>query len=185
VPTVIAETGIPYNMGQKSAYQDGDFSAQISAMDDTLQALEANAVSFTLWNYTADNTNQHGDLWNEEDFSIFCRDQDSGTGDIHDGGRALQAVLRPYVHKTPGKLLRMFFNINTKVFTCSFDWDADIQAPVEIFVPAFQYPHGFEVIDSQGDWYFNPQSQMLVYSPTGNEGRHYITIAPRIAESLV
>lgn len=184
VPTVIAETGIPYNMGEKSAYQDGNFSAQISAMDDTLQALEANAVNFTLWNYTADNTNQHGDQWNEEDFSIFCRDQDSGSGDIHDGGRALQAVLRPYVYKTPGKLLRMSFNIGTKVFTCSFDWDAEIRAPVELFVPEFQYPHGFELINSHGDWFFHPESQVLEYTPTGNEGPHYITIAPRSPRPL-
>ena len=39
-----------------------------------MTALEENFASFTLWNYTADNTNTHGDQWNDEDLSLFSRD---------------------------------------------------------------------------------------------------------------
>jgi len=96
VPIVIGEVGIPYNLNKKAAYKTGDFSKQVTAMDDSMQALEANLVNFTLWNYTADNSNARGDQWNDEDFSIFSRDQQKGTGDAYDGGRALEAVIRPY-----------------------------------------------------------------------------------------
>jgi hypothetical protein len=179
VPTVIGETGIPFNMGKKTAYRDGDFSQHILAMDDTLQALEANCVNFTLWNYTADNSNARGDQWNDEDFSIFSRDQQTSTGEIHDGGRALQAVLRPYVYRTPGKLLSMSFNMDTKVFECTFEWNPQIQAPLEIFIPDFQYPHGFEVAGNDGDWDFNPDSQILIYAPLPGERTQQIRITPK------
>ena len=179
VPTVIGETGIPYNMNNKFAYQTGDFSKQVSALDDTLQALEANLVNFTLWNYTADNSNLRGDLWNDEDLSIFSRDQQTGSGDIHDGGRAMQAVLRPYVYKTPGKLISMSFNIETRVFECSFELNSEIDALLEIFIPDFQYPHGFEVIAKDGHWEFEPDSQILTYSPMRNAATQQIRIIPR------
>lgn len=32
-------------------------------------------LSATIWNYTADNSNHRGDQWNDEDLSIFSRDQ--------------------------------------------------------------------------------------------------------------
>jgi hypothetical protein len=179
VPTLIGETGIPFNMGKKSAFRDADFSQQVLAMDDTLQALEANAANFTLWNYTADNTNERGDQWNDEDFSIFSRDQGTGSGDIHDGGRALEAVIRPYMYKTPGKLLSMSFNIKTKVFDCSFERDSEIRARLELFIPEFQYPQGFNVVASDGDWDFNADSQILEYSPMRNVRIHHITIIPK------
>jgi hypothetical protein len=179
VPTVIGETGIPYNMNNKSAYQTGDFSKQINALDDTLQALEANLVNFTLWNYTADNSNLRGDLWNDEDLSIYSRDQQTGSSDIHDGGRALEAVVRPYAYKIPGTLISMSFNITTKRFDCSFCWNAEINAPMELFIPDFQYPQGFEVAASAGNWDFNQDSQMLRYYPIQSDIVHNISIIPK------
>ncbi|MES0361638.1 MAG: hypothetical protein ABUK20_12030, partial [Anaerolineales bacterium] len=179
VPTVIGETGIPYNMNNKSAYQTGDFSKQFNALDDTLQALEANLVNFTLWNYTADNSNLHGDLWNDEDLSIFSRDQQTGSSDIHDGGRALEAVVRPYAYKIPGTLISMSFDIGTKRFDCEFRWDVEITAPMEVFIPDFQYPHGFQVIAKGGDWDFNTDSQILSYSPMRSATTQHITIIPK------
>lgn len=38
-------------------------------------ALDKNLLSFTLWNYAANNTNARGDGWNDEDLSLFSRDQ--------------------------------------------------------------------------------------------------------------
>jgi hypothetical protein len=96
MPTIIGECGIPFDLDAKRAYRTGDFSRQARAFDAAMRALEANLASFTVWNYTPDNTNAHGDGWNDEDFSIFSRDQMRGTGDLDDGGRALQAVVRPY-----------------------------------------------------------------------------------------
>jgi len=67
-----------------------------------MRALEANLLSYALWNYTSDNTNQHGDLWNDEDLSIFSPDQRTDPANINSGGRALRAVIRPYAVSTAG-----------------------------------------------------------------------------------
>ena len=74
-PTLIGEVGIPFDMQNKKAFRSGDFSMQVRALDATMTALERNFVSFTLWNYTADNSNARGDQWNDEDLSLFSRDQ--------------------------------------------------------------------------------------------------------------
>ncbi len=56
-PLLVGEVGIPFDLYQKKAYKTGDESDQISALDATMNALERNFASFTLWNYTADNSN--------------------------------------------------------------------------------------------------------------------------------
>jgi hypothetical protein len=178
-PTVIGETGISYNLDNKRAYNTGDFSSQIEAMDDTMQALEANLVNFTLWNYTADNTNLRGDLWNDEDLSIFSRDQRNGSGDINDGGRALQAVIRPYAAKTPGKPLRMTFDIRTKRFDFEFELDQAIDASLEIYLPNFHYPQGVNVSSTAGDVELHTDQQKLHYKPEKSVKLHTISVTPK------
>jgi hypothetical protein len=176
VPTLIGEVGIAMNLNAKAAYRSGDFSKQVEAMDDTMQALEANMVSFTLWNYTADNTNERGDLWNDEDLSIFSRDQQTGSGDIHDGGRALQAVVRPYARKVPGEPLRLSFDIRTKEFTFEFRHNPAVEAPAEFFVPNYQYPEGYEVEAPGGRYEIDVEAQTLRYYPTGDQRVHRIRL---------
>ncbi len=95
VPTLIGEFGIPFDMYTKKAYETGDFSKQEQALDRSFQALEANLLHATLWNYTPDNSNAHGDLWNEEDLSIFSRDQQTNPMDINSGARAPAALSGP------------------------------------------------------------------------------------------
>ena len=90
IPTLIGEFGIPYDMHAKKAYETGQFDRQELALDRSFQALEANLLHATLWNYTPDNSNEHGDLWNEEDLSIFSRDQQTNPMDINSGARAHQ-----------------------------------------------------------------------------------------------
>jgi len=179
IPTVIGEVGIPYNMNKKAAYKTGDFSKQTLAMDDSMQALDANLVNFTLWNYTADNTNERGDLWNDEDLSIFSRDQQTGVGGIHDGGRALEAVVRPYAFRIPGDLQNMSFDIHTKLFEVCFSYDPKVDAPLEIFVPDFQYPQGYDVIIANGECEINGEEQKVLYFPSPDVKLHLVQIVPQ------
>jgi len=65
-PTLIGECGIPYNLNGARAFRDGNFQDQACAMHNTIAALESNLLSYTLWCYTSDNTNELGDLWNLE-----------------------------------------------------------------------------------------------------------------------
>ena len=75
-PTLLGEFGIPFDLDDKRAYRRGDarrsdYAAQTRALDRSFQAVEANLLNGTLWNYTADNDHLHGDQWNDEDLSIY------------------------------------------------------------------------------------------------------------------
>ncbi|KAL9020724.1 MAG: hypothetical protein Q9185_002040 [Variospora sp. 1 TL-2023] len=74
-PCVFTEIGIPYDMDEKYAYRTGDYSSQLSALDANHFALEGcGANGYALWNYTAMNNHEWGDMWNGEDLSIFSLD---------------------------------------------------------------------------------------------------------------
>lgn len=73
-PTIIGETGIPYNLNGARAYRTGDYRAQEDAMDNTISCLEENLLSYTLWCYSPDNCHAFGDLWNREDLSLISTD---------------------------------------------------------------------------------------------------------------
>ncbi|MGB9879599.1 MAG: hypothetical protein ACPLRM_02440, partial [Anaerolineae bacterium] len=179
IPTLIGEFGIPFDMQGKRAYRTGDFSLQIRAMDASFQAMEANLVSCTLWNYTADNDNVHGDQWNDEDLSIFSRDQQADPQDIHSGGRALPAVVRPYARATAGEPLRMHFDYKSRAFEFEFRHDPGIGAPTEIFVPNYQYPHGYVVKVSDGRYEVNQEAQTLIYWHGTERQVHKVRVDPR------
>jgi hypothetical protein len=179
VPTVIGEFGIPFDMQKKKAYRTGDFRSQINAMDRSFKAIEANLVNCTLWNYTADNTNARGDMWNDEDLSIFSRDQQTDPVNVYSGGRALEAVVRPYAMRVAGKPLRMSFDLKSREFEFEFKHDSAISESTEIFVPNFQYPEGYEVEVSDGKYEINQALQRMYFLPGISTDRHRIQILPR------
>jgi hypothetical protein len=58
IPCVFTETGIPYDMNDKLAYTNGDYSSQIAALDAVHFALEgAKIQGFMLWTYVATVSN--------------------------------------------------------------------------------------------------------------------------------
>ncbi len=179
VPTLIGEFGIPFDLKGRRAYRTGDYRDQIQAMDRSMRAMEDNLLSYTLWNYTADNTNERGDQWNGEDLSIFSRDQQTDPRDIHSGGRALEAVVRPYPKAVAGKPLRMAFDIDKKVFFFEFHHDPEIEAPTEIFVPNYQYPEGYNVEVSDGSYETNPATQTILYRHNSSQDTHTIHLTAR------
>lgn len=155
IPTLIGEFGIPFDMNNKKAYKTGDFSHQIEALTMNYDALDSLLLHNTVWNYTADNTNQWGDQWNLEDFSIFSRDQK--------GGRAVKGFCRPYARKTAGKPVKMSFNQKKGIFLFTFEVDTTVKAPTEIYIPSVQYPHG-TTITVTGGQYEKITDCILVYA---------------------
>ena len=149
-PVVIGEFGIPFDMHDKAAFRNGDFRKHEAALDRSFQALEANLLHATLWNYTAENINARGDLWNGEDLSIFSRDQQADPADPDSGGRALRAAVRPYPIATAGEPLRLRFDMRRRAFEYTFRHDPAVSAPTEVYVPALQYPAGCRVEISDG-----------------------------------
>ncbi len=178
-PTLIGEIGIAFDLNHRHAYHTGDYRQQVRAMDRSLRAAEENLLSLALWNYTPDNDHAHGDQWNGEDLSIYCRDGADPAGDVYAGGRALQAVIRPYPRATAGVPLRLSFDINRRIFQFEFRQDPTITTPTEIFVPNFQYPMGYNVTISDGNHEIDQEGQLLFYQPGKKEGVHRIYITPK------
>jgi hypothetical protein len=178
VPFVLGEFGISFDLEEKKAYQTSNFSLQVKALQRSMQAVEDNLLNYTLWNYTPDNTNLHGDLWNDEDLSIFSYDQRTNPRDINSGGRALEAVVRPYPMATAGELIKSIFNPRTRVFTLVFQHDPSISAPTVVFVANYQYPHGYSVWVSDGRYEIQRSKQTLLYWPGEEKKIHKITIKP-------
>jgi hypothetical protein len=176
VPVLIGECGIPFNLQRNRAYATGDFRQQARAMDVTLRAIEDNLLSHTLWNYTADNDNQHGDQWNGEDFSIFSRDQQTDPNDVDSGGRALEAVIRPYPIAIAGLPIRLRFDYRTAHFELEFEHDPAVRAPTEVFVPRYQYPSGPRVSVSDGDFELDQAAQTLIYRHTAAHASHLVSL---------
>jgi hypothetical protein len=175
-PVLIGEFGIAFDLDRKQAYLSGDYSRQIEALDRSLRAMDDNLMSFTIWNYTPDNTNLRGDLWNDEDLSIFSRDQQTEPNDIHSGGRALAALLRPYAMRTAGEPLQMEFDYRSGLFRYRFRHDPRVSAPTELYVPAYQYPDGCQVQVSDGEVELDLAQQRLVYRHTPNRPEHEIIL---------
>jgi hypothetical protein len=177
IPTLIGEFGIPFDLDNKSAYQSGDFSTHTYALDLYYDAMDANLLNCTIWNYTADNTNARGDMWNDEDLSIFSRDQ-RDSDDIHSGGRGLDAIVRPYARKIAGEPIRMSFDLPSKVFELEYRHDPNVTALTEIFVPDYQYPNGYIVELSDGTYHMDTNAMNLCVQHTQDRATHTVRIRP-------
>lgn len=168
MPVLLGEFGIAFDLNDRKAFGTGDFSEQSAAMDRTMVALEDAGLSGTLWNYTSNNTHQHGDLWNEEDLSIYSRE---------DGGRALDAVVRPYPRALAGTLISSSYQRRNKRYELTFTHRDDCTAPSEIFVPRLHFPNGVNVQVSDGTWTL--EGDVLTFTHDPNVTRHTLSLSPR------
>lgn len=177
VPTIIGEIGIPFDMHGKKAYRTGNFRRQNLALNASFKAIEANMLSVVVWNYTTDNTNENGDGWNKEDLSVFSRDQQIDKHDIYSGGRALKALIRPYPMKIAGHPLHLSFDISKCIFEFEFEHEDDLkQVSTELFIPNYQYPNGYKVVISDGDYEKDEANQLLIYHHSAERFTHLIKI---------
>jgi hypothetical protein len=166
IPTLIGEFGIPYDLNGGEAYEawsrgergDAIWAAHERALSLMYDAMDTLLISSTQWNYTASNRNDLvvGDGWNQEDLSIFSRDQHSAGSD---GGRAVRGFARPYVRAAQGELLSQSFDWTNAVFTAEIDADPSISAPTELVAPSAWFDaggslrcEGAEVEQSGGVW---------------------------------
>ncbi|HEY70659.1 MAG TPA: glycoside hydrolase family 5 protein [Anaerolineae bacterium] len=175
-PVIIGEIGIPFDMDEKRAYRTGDFRRQELALDRSMEALEANQLSATLWNYTPDNSNARGDQWNDEDLSIFSRDQQADPEDLDSGGRALDALLRPYPMAVAGDPLRMQYDRCKGVFEFEFRHDTQVMEPTIVYLPQRAFPHGCRVTVSDGEVTIDNTKQRLTYRHTASRRVHSLRL---------
>jgi hypothetical protein len=146
MPCLLGEFGLPFDMNGKKAFKTGDYRVHEEALSLYYDAVDANLLHSTIWNYTADNTNQAGDGWNDEDLSIFSLDagggegRDCGEGRNCGGGRARGGWLRPYPMATAGTPLSLQWDRKKGIFTYRWRAESAITAPTEIFIPAEWFP---------------------------------------------
>ncbi|WP_426042017.1 cellulase family glycosylhydrolase [Brevundimonas sp. TWP2-3-4b1] len=153
-PTLIGECGIAYDMNDGEAYaqwnagQRGSdvWSEQSDALNLMYNALDRLLLSSTQWNYTVSNRNDPmiGDGWNQEDLSIWSIDQATSLEDPDSGGRAVSGFCRPYAKAIQGTPTRQTFDWVSGRFEIVFDADQAIGESTEIYVPASQYPGGYD-----------------------------------------
>jgi len=195
-PVLIGECGIPFDLGGRerkpvffsshepqTAFESGDFTNCTNALDRTMRAMELAKVSFTVWCYQPENSNEWGDCWNSEDLSLFSLDQvvEGEEDNLFNGGRSLIAAIRPYPCRIAGDLIRFSFDIHHKdrKFDMVFKADHSLETnETVIFLPKYQYPHGVKVLVKAGggsysiDW----NSQTLLYTHTEENSIHHIVV---------
>ncbi|HMF33579.1 MAG TPA: cellulase family glycosylhydrolase [Candidatus Lokiarchaeia archaeon] len=181
IPTLIGETGLPFDLDKKSAYENfrsnpnEAFKTHETALGRYFDATDANLLGSLLWNYTPDNTNEWGDGWNLEDFSIYSVDQETDPSDPNSGGRAVRGFCRPRFLAVAGTPTRMKFSRKNGTFEFAFDADPAVAAPTVLYVPRIHFPHGFTIAVSEGDVEQLDEVQ-LVQIQTHEGGAHTVTI---------
>jgi len=195
-PTLIGECGIPFDLNHAEAYRafaagdrsDAPWTPHIIALDLMYNALDALLLNSTHWNYTASNRNDLaiGDGWNQEDLSIFSRDQQIDPSDIDSGGRALQGFVRPYARAIQGVPRKVKFDRAEGIFELVFEADPSIAGATEIFVPRLQYSNGCSIEVSGGEAELDLDNQ-LARVKARDEGEVVVIIravARRVAPRL-
>jgi len=129
IPSLLGEFGLAFDTNNRRAFTTGDYSVHEQALDMYYNAVDANLLHSTIWNYTADNTNASGDGWNDEDLSIFSEGKE----------RAAAGWKRPYPMATAGELLAISWNRKKGIFRCRFKADAALAAPTIIYLPAERF----------------------------------------------
>ena len=177
-PCLIGEIGIPFDMKANDAYETGNYTDQILALDASLRAVEANLLSYCIWNYCPDNVNSHGDQWNGEDLSIYSPMAKTASSSarprnldpnlyqqLYMGGRALETAIRPYPKRTSGvpKSLRYDYYKDSR-FRYEYTAAGSGSMPTVIYFPRLHY-RGWhvEIECSPGvSWFLQEGEQQLL-----------------------
>jgi hypothetical protein len=125
IPCLLGEFGLPFDMNGKRAFKTRNYRLHEEALSMYYDAIDAHLLHSTIWNYTADNTHEWGDGWNNEDLSIY-----------HNGeGRAAGGWLRPYPMATAGIPRSLTWDRKKRLLVYRFMADAAISAPTELYMP--------------------------------------------------
>ncbi|MGH8445045.1 MAG: cellulase family glycosylhydrolase, partial [Solimonas sp.] len=160
MPTLIGEFGIPYDLNDGDAYArwaQGERSSDVwrahaAALELMYETLDLLQLSSTQWNYCASNRNdlRIGDGWNQEDLSIFSRDQ-QGDGATDDGGRAVDGFRRPYVQRAQGIIKEVRWSRRDGLFVARIAADPKIEAPSELYLPPVCADYTLELSGAAAD----------------------------------
>lgn len=174
LPTLIGETGIPFNLDDGKAYQDGDYTEHNKALDAIISGCDDQLLNYTLWAYSAINSHEWGDQWNGEDLSIYCHETGSfPKHPILSGFRAAASWCRPYVQSLVGEPVSMSFDYKSSEFNLEIESKGPGDAT--IYLPWLHYRQSdgseelaLDVKTSEGEW--SVQGQLLTWQyPRGGK----------------
>ena len=175
MPCLLGEFGLAFDLNKRKAFISGDYSVHEEALSMYYDAVDANLLHSTLWNYSAGNTNETGDGWNDEDLSIFSEGKE----------RAAPGWKRPYPMAAAGELLSINWDRRRGVFRCRFRTDSAIIAPTLVYLPA--EPFGPSPLielritggGAAGDPYYEykPEEQRLLVYNNGFDGEAEIIVS--------
>ena len=173
MPCLLGEFGLQFDLNNRAAFKNGDYSLHEEALSMYYDAADANLLHSTIWNYTASNTNKYGDGWNDEDLSIFSEGRE----------RAVSGWKRPYPMATAGTPISFKCNLppsrSAKIparyrkkpeFVFHYNADSGIKAPTVIFLPAdcFGAPLNIEAKTKSGEElrceYICDEQRLLIFN---------------------
>jgi hypothetical protein len=172
MPILLGEVGVPMDLQQGKDYQCwriGDVSKiwqkQKFAMSLMYDVLDKLRLSSMHWNYTASNRNalNIGDGWNQEDLSIFSRDQLDEHDSITNGARGLEGFSRPYIPCAQGLVYFFNFDSESKKVFFEIEIHQQIEAPTVLFLPTCHYPLGVQVKVEDENFLLYQSSQKLIF----------------------
>ncbi|MCL2881147.1 MAG: cellulase family glycosylhydrolase, partial [Treponema sp.] len=158
MPCLLGEFGLAFDMNKRKAFKNGNYSLHEEALSMYYNAVDANLLHSTIWNYTADNTNATGDGWNEEDLSIFSEGKE----------RARAGWKRPYPMATAGQLRSFSWDRKKRIFCYAFTADNAITAPGIIFLPNEWFGQNPEIICPLRHEYEYDEQRLLVWNDDFN-----------------
>lgn len=179
LPTLIGETGIPFDLDQGQAYRTGDYTNHVAALDAILSGCDDHLLNYTLWDYSAVNTHEWGDNWNGEDLSIYCAETATAaaTGSplaghkYLSGFRAAAAWCRPHVQSLRGTPVRMAFDVKTSRFALEIEAAEEADGgDAVVYVPWLHYRKNGESDEldlkvdlSYGSWTLDTERTLLLW----------------------
>ena len=154
MPCLLGEFGLAFDINNRKAYKDGDYARHEEALSMYYNAIDANLLHSTIWNYTADNTNKTGDDWNEEDLSIFSEGKERGQA----------GWKRPYPMATAGEPLSFSWDRVKSVFHYTFNADNAITEPGIIYLPSQWFGQEPHITASLRYEYKFEEQRLLIYN---------------------
>jgi hypothetical protein len=154
IPCLLGEFGLPFDMNKRRAFADGNYRAHEEALSMYYNAVDANLLHSTIWNYTADNTNETGDGWNDEDLSIFSEGKE----------RAAAGWKRPYPMATAGDPLSIKWNHQRGIFRYRYTADRGVAAPTVIYLPAEWFGSQTKITTSLRHEFKREEQRLLVFN---------------------
>lgn len=189
IPVVVGETGTWFNYNQPGMsitdmdiYKKETLKVTDEILDNLSETYEEFFLHHMFWCYSPENTFEHGDGWNHEDFSIIGPGQEP---------RSASAYSRPYPRFLSGKPLSMhfysdhhYFDPEKGIVDPKHEFELkfhskETEHPTEIFVPDLQYKKGFYVWLSDGYCIFDHNGQILYYYPERDEPGHIHSVLIR------